>query len=309
MSNELINIDTQPIADVANNLINKLAAGCGWFVNRKTDESRAKSVLIEEIKSSQLTPLEKVALISNSKKILKEYCNQEKIVNIALKKLNDCSKPELIEDDWLNLFMDKARLVSNEDVQLLWGKILAEESIYKGSISRQLLNILSMMDRESAETFTSLCQFSFCLYGSDGGHDRQPLILYSLIDQYFSKYNISMDALRTLESLGLIEVNYSFDDFSYTARLDKGYYTHIVYGNNRLDFSTPTKEIMLGSVILKKAGRELANIIDANISQEFWEVICYTYITGCLGKSATSIDLHNLIVDIKNKVNRLHYSE
>lgn len=84
----------------------------------------------------------KAALISNARKIVKEYCNQKNIVSIAIQSVKSNAKPENIDDDWLAQFMDKARLVSAEEFQLIWGKILANECNHPGCVPRALLEIL-----------------------------------------------------------------------------------------------------------------------------------------------------------------------
>ena len=64
------------IADVGNNLINKVADVVGWMVNHSTPKREALSTYIEGVKSMDLSPLEKAAYIGNAKKVLKEYQNQ-----------------------------------------------------------------------------------------------------------------------------------------------------------------------------------------------------------------------------------------
>lgn len=120
-------IDFDAIGDVVINLTNRLSEGVGWIANRETPQKAAIHTYIEEIQKSDHPPLIKAALISNAKKTIKEYCNQNNIVQIAVQSLEEKAKPEMIEEDWLAQFMDKARLVSSEGFQLIWGKILAGE--------------------------------------------------------------------------------------------------------------------------------------------------------------------------------------
>ena len=117
----LINNDFSGISDVANNLINKLSDCVGWCANRETPKKIAISTYIADIQKSNRDPLVKAALISNAKKILKEYCNQYDIINIAINSLKEDSTPESIDEDWISIFMDRARLVSSEEFKLIWG--------------------------------------------------------------------------------------------------------------------------------------------------------------------------------------------
>ena len=71
----LINIsaDLGKTADVANNLLDKLAAAVGWFATRETPKRIALKGYIREIQNSDLPPLEKAAKIHNAKADIKAY--------------------------------------------------------------------------------------------------------------------------------------------------------------------------------------------------------------------------------------------
>lgn len=84
--------------------------------NMKTD--------IEDIKNSDYDSLLKAALISQAKKTIKEYCNQKDVVGFAINELREGANPQKVDDDWIALFMNQARLISDEVFQSIWGKIL-----------------------------------------------------------------------------------------------------------------------------------------------------------------------------------------
>ena len=109
------------LGGVVTALLDKLEHAVGWCVNRDTPSRTAVNTYIGEIQNSDKDPLVKAALISNSKKIIKEYCNQEDIVAIAIQSVKSDAKPENIDDDWLAQFMDKARLVSKKRISVDMG--------------------------------------------------------------------------------------------------------------------------------------------------------------------------------------------
>ena len=115
-------IDFEGVSDVINNLIDKLSSGAGWIANRETPSKIATNTYIEEIQKSNYDSLTKAALISQAKKTIKEYCNQKNIVEIAVESLQKRTNPEKMDNDWVALFMDKARLVSDKEFQIIWGK-------------------------------------------------------------------------------------------------------------------------------------------------------------------------------------------
>lgn len=138
----LINIDGNGLKDVLIDLNDKLATAVGWIANKETPEKIAINTYIKEIQEKNYDPVTKAALISNAKKIIKGYCNQSNIVEIARSSLQNNADPQKLEDDWLARFMDKAQLVSSEEFQWIWGKILARECNEPGSIPPALLYTL-----------------------------------------------------------------------------------------------------------------------------------------------------------------------
>lgn len=65
-------------------LLDKLSHAVGWCANHDTPNRVAINTYIAEIQNSNIDPLIKAARISNAKKIIREYCNQENIVSIAI---------------------------------------------------------------------------------------------------------------------------------------------------------------------------------------------------------------------------------
>lgn len=264
----LVNLDGAE--KVLNNLIDKLAAGVSWVATRKTPNKIAVETYINEIKEKDLDPLTKAALISNTRKIIREYNNQNKIVNIAIQSLKDTAKPEAIENDWLSRFMDKARLVSSEEFQLIWGKILARECNEPGSIPMALLYTLEKMDREDAESFTALRRITVQLDG-----EFAPVIIGDRINEYEKMIGITFDKLVSLSSLGLIQMSFALSTSAYALTI-KNTPSKIKYYDKDYDIGEK-KQIDVGNVIFTKSGQALCKVIDAEIVNGFWETYCIPF--------------------------------
>ena len=88
-----ITISFDGLAEVANNVLNKLSDAVGWVANHDTPRRIATSTYIQEIQNGNYDPLVKAALISNAKKSIKEYCNQTNVVGIALQSIKPTAKP------------------------------------------------------------------------------------------------------------------------------------------------------------------------------------------------------------------------
>ena len=61
--------------------------------------------------------------------------------------------------DWLMRFFDAVGNISNEDLQQLWGKVLASEISRPKSCSLRTLDMIRNMSPEEAKSFSSLCRY------------------------------------------------------------------------------------------------------------------------------------------------------
>lgn len=83
-----------------------------------------------------------------------------------------------VDQDWRSRFFNKAKDIYNEEMQAIWGKILAEEVTEPGSLSLRTLDILSNISRDEAIKFQKVCKVTF-----DNGeihrsvlNDKNPLL-------------------------------------------------------------------------------------------------------------------------------------
>ena len=269
----LVNIDLNPVCTVANNLIDKLSAAAGWAANHETPERLAVKNYIEEIQKSNLPPLEKAAIISNTKKILKEYNNQNDIVQIAIEHMKADAKPELLDDDWIAKLMDKSRLISNKEFQLIWGYLLAKECNTPSSVPVSLLYILERMDKNDAKTFNKLCSVS--LYTMTMGHKSYiPMIISSKLNSFYGKIGINYEALSNLQSLGLIEASISMPDNAYSQTINDTVPITIHYFDETFQLPNEIRKFKCGNVIFTKAGQALCGVINATKIDGFFSEQC-----------------------------------
>ena len=84
--------------------------------------------------------------------------------NMIMNQKNDQEQKEDYEEDeinfdWIMRFFDAVGNISNEDLQLLWGKVLANEIKKPKSCSLRTLDIIRNMSPEEAKTFSVLCRY------------------------------------------------------------------------------------------------------------------------------------------------------
>lgn len=269
----LINIDG--FADVANNLIDKVSAAVGWVANHQTPSKIAVNTYIQEIQNSSYDPLTKAALISQAKKSIKEYCNQQNVLEFAMRSLVPTARPEEVDEDWLTQFMDKARLVSTEEFQMLWGNLLAQECNAPGSIPKSLLHIMEQMDRVMANAFMVITSLSVW-YIDQGEPFWTPVITGAHFDSYYRSLGITYDNLIDLQSVGLIKMDFGIAESSYVQTFDPSF-RNIHYHDQVYVVPENHTEFPVGNVIYTGAGNALCRAITPKKIEGFFEDKCVPF--------------------------------
>ena len=279
-------------AETGSKLLEGLTKVSGIIFNRETPKKLALQSFIHNVENSDLQPLEKAAIISNGNKIIKEYCNQHNVIELALQKLSPSAKPEEVEEDWLALFMNDVRTVSDEEFQAMWAMILAEECETPGSISRQLLTILSQMGRKEAEVFSKLCRI--CVQIGDS-KNKEPIIPVFLIDDYIPRFGITYGDLLSLQTLGLIFVKDDGLVQTYALRLAPG--TKVLYGDAEYIQPDGEKVLQIGSVMLTNCGTQLTRIVDEEPIDGYFKSVIYPFFES--GRNAKEISSESIAKTIR----------
>lgn len=186
--------------------------------------------------------------------------NLVEIVEKALPYVSKEADASKVEDDWFIDFMDKASKISNEEVQNIWARILAEEVNQPGHISKRLLHNLFIMGKHEAQSFEHLT--AFCFY--DRYSKTEPIRAFVFTKEaIFSESALTTVILKELEQLSLIELHY--DGFTYHGRL------HLYYKNHYFLLEAPT--IPAGEVRLTEDGKTLFNIIEKINSDKVYDAL------------------------------------
>jgi Protein of unknown function (DUF2806) len=97
--------------------------------------------------------------------------NLEAIYGKTILLLEPSTDPETInqiDEDWIFFHSEKARLVSDQEMQSLWARILAREAERPGSFSKRTLDFLAALEKSEAEDFTNLCRYVVEITGKRG---------------------------------------------------------------------------------------------------------------------------------------------
>ena len=106
-------------------------------------KAEAEAERIRAESQIQVTALHRRALRRFLEEETKRQSNIEDITQKALPLLKEESSPQNVEDDWVTNFFDKCRIVSDEDMQRLWSRVLAGEANAPGAFSKRTVNLLA----------------------------------------------------------------------------------------------------------------------------------------------------------------------
>jgi hypothetical protein len=179
MSNEtekgtLVNIgDLSGLSEPAVKLVDRVADAVGgalrpWQIRRvaaaEADATVVKARAAAE--AAKVTALAKIELETELeqralRRVIaqegKRQANIESIVAEAVQHVAPDANPESIDEDWMEFFLDRSRLVGNQEMQQVWARLLAGEANKPGQFSRRTVEIVASMSKSDAELFVALC--------------------------------------------------------------------------------------------------------------------------------------------------------
>ncbi len=88
--------------------------------------------------------------------------------------------------------MEMAKLISDEDFQKIWGKILADECSDPGTIPKSVLFILQKMDKDDALSFTNLCSLVINVCGEETPFISQSFFQVTMLMKTQSTKNLEL---------------------------------------------------------------------------------------------------------------------
>ena len=284
--------DIAGLSEPATKLIEKVSEGVGGFFKpyqiKRVAKAEAEAEIIKTEGKIQATELEKRAINRFIEEEAKHQANMESITGKAITYLEENAHPEKIENDWISNFFDKCRLISDDEMQILWAKLLAGEANKTGSYSKRTVNFVASMDKKDALSFTKLC--SFILYNKDVPY----CFIYDLNVRIYNENNINYETLKHLDSIGMIY-------FEGNVRARQKYRTEFVRHDTQsiyftyfgtpiyivVNQSEPNYTIDIGYVYFSRIGEELAPIAGSKANPVFIDYLIDVWISKGYNVSRT----------------------
>lgn len=274
-SNSLIKLGN--VLKPAETLIKKISKGVGglaapWQIKRVAEaeieaaHSAAEVARIEAHSEIEIADLHQRAEQRRIEENTRYQKNMEDITAKAMPHLNEEANPDAMEDDWIANFFDKCRIVSDNEMQSLWSRVLAGEANAPGTYAKRTVNLIAELDKSDAELFTQLCGFGWMI------ENLFTLLMFDETAEIYNSHKIDFDTLSHLNGVGLIQVEYvaCFTRTSLPRKFEAYYYGKPLpleifsVGNNVLE---------IGKILLTKIGRELAPICGSKPVDGFYEYV------------------------------------
>ncbi len=265
--NNFINLGD--LSKPATALIEKISDAVGGLFKpyqiKRIAKAEAEAEIIKTQAQIEVTDLQRRAITRFIAEEAQKQNNIENITAKAIPQLKDSAKPNDIENDWITNFFDKCRIISDEEMQLLWAKVLSGEANSPGTFSRRTVNFLGSLDKADAFLFTSLCGFGWQI------GDVVPLI-YDSQEKIYNDKGINFNTLTHLDDIGLVSFNgvAGFKRINFPKKIKIYYYKTPLY----IDFKNESDNtLQIGKILLTKTGQQLAVICGSQPVDGFREYV------------------------------------
>jgi hypothetical protein len=194
---------------------------------------------------------------------------QENIESIMEKAVDALPPPEQVSDqpveqDWVSRFFRECQDISDEQMQLIWARILAGEVAQPRSFSPRTLSIVRDLTKYDAETFAKLCSFTWFIPGTE----YVPIIHDDELE-HVVEAELHFPVLIHLTSIGLIEFNKGgYITPTTSTEIAPSYFGRV---HELKSDGGEERVLALGQVVFTVAGAELARISNAERNDRYEE--------------------------------------
>jgi len=242
-------------------LIEKISAAVGWIAApaqiTRMAQAEAKAARIKALARVEVDAIEARAKRRLAYEDLRHQRNIEAISRLAVDEIKNTARPQEIDGDWIAHFFERSKIVSNQDMQILWGRILAGEANSPGMFSRRTLELVSGMDARDAKYFQAVVRAA-------QNSLKAPLI-FQADDAILLENGISFVSIKHLEAIGLI----LFDMSSGFALIAPGQTFEVEFPDKKLILKSEQNKLYTGVVSFTRSGAELAAICNVEPISEF----------------------------------------
>lgn len=261
-----INFDGKPVSKLIETI--RAAVGTWYKPTAIRKEADAKAYEVEKLAMAKAKEIEiiggaEIELYKNiQQRITFEEVNRqnniEEISYKAIKYLDENVSEQPVDPDWRTRFFKKSADVTNEDLQEIWAKILAQEVSKPGQIGLRTLEVVSNLNTTEAKFFQKLCNITF--------NDSNILKIHRSVD--FAKYGVSYSAILMLRSANLVYENDSL--VTKVSMAPPRDFTVLSYCGLPIQIQLPGQHnFQLSMIKLTQEGSELCSLINKEPNMDY----------------------------------------
>lgn len=263
---------TEAVLDKTSNIMSMLFPYAGLT-------KKALDMYISDVEKSDMPSESKLIAVLNAKNTIKKLKNQKNIAEIAIstaKDDTDFTEKSGVNREWLERFMESAGFVSDEMVQIMWGKILGKEFEEPGSTPANMIRILSEITPTFAQAFRKICSMQVVTVELNENDtiksaSQDILVPFSENMEEFNELKLTFSVLNELETLGLIKLE-TVGNYVSSGRCGKNVLIYV--DGETLEIEVTGKNVIPnGNVMLTAAGRCLKNITSTEMVEGYPELV------------------------------------
>lgn len=268
-----INLGIEKLVETISNATGLTARGIRKNADAESYAAIKKAKTETEVELLKLQGEEKIAqyvLERNKQKVE----NVEEIVSKAKQQFapNEKVSEEPVEKDWMNRFLNIAEEISDEEMQDLWGRVLAGEIKKPQSYSLRTLEVLRNISKSEAKLIIKVSNY---INGSD----------YVCAEE---------DCLNIIDQATLGEIGVLCSDLiirTYTIP-ENGVLSYALNKSIKINiYASPHKKIELTAKKLTQAGREIMNLIEEHNYNVFLDFLS----KKLKSKGATKVTVNDIV--------------
>jgi hypothetical protein len=254
----------------------------------------AKSVKVD-------SELAEIATATHANKILRHQKNNIKILGYAFEEINSMhvesrveptisaeqekDEPKEISEDWLSAFESEAVNMSSEQMQKLFGKMLAGEMSRPSTFSVRTVKLMGQMDADVAALFRKFCSMT-CSYM----HGKERIVVDGRVITFSENrfplhdFGFPQSKILMLEEYGLITSSepmyFPYDMSIFGKDYESTPTLPLIYNNTNYmlvpkapkspaDFKT----FGASGIMLSRVGRELLKVVEMEENRKYTEAL------------------------------------
>lgn len=226
----------KPVTKIIESISHSIASLYEPTAIERRAEAEGKARILATIADEESKAIRERAIQSRELELIKHQKNRENIIKIALEFSPSEANDETPDPDWIAEFFDFSKNCSNSTMQVLWGKLLAEEVCHPGAFSRRALHTVRIIDFHEADLFTNACSYLWDLHNPDGTKNFIMLSAPDDENNIQGSFPIDFGSMRKLEFLGLFATErfILYEEEALEVSYDKE--KAIIYGSAEIDF-------------------------------------------------------------------------